>query len=377
MSPSLLHAPTPLATVPFERHGGLVFIPVRVNGGPPLNFALETGAAPSVLDRDAAARLGVASSGGDMVSGAGAGAEPYGVVPDATLDLAAVQSRGASLIVTPLRDLGRFTGHPVDGLLGLDFIRRYSIVVDFEATTLTLYDPAAFVSSAAGARVPVAVSSSGHAMLDAAVILADGRAVDGRFALDTGASPSAVIAASFVRQHGLVEAVGRTTTAPGRGLVGEGGITLGRPTGLRVGPFTVAEPVCGLSSDTAGAFASSAWAGVIGNGIWERFTLTLDLSRDQIFLRPNPGFDRRELADASGLTLLADADDLRRCRVSQVAPDSPAAAAGVRPGDEIVAPGGSLTTLRERLEAEGQVVELTLRRQDETLATRVMLRKRL
>jgi len=375
-------APTPLAVVPFERHGGLVFLPVRVNGGRPLSFALETGAAPSVIDRDVAAALGIASAGGNVVSGAGEGSAAYTVVPDAALELAGVVARDASLIAAPLRDLGRYAGHPVDGLLGLDFLRRFALVVDFEGRRVVVHDAATFAPGAdeLGARVPVSLSS-GHAMLDASIVLDDGRFVDGRFALDTGASPSAVVAAPFVRQHGLVEAVGRTSIAPGRGIASESGMTLGRPAGLRVGPFTVAEPVCGLSADTVGAFASDRWAGVVGNGIWERFTLTLDLSREQVYLRPNAGFARRELADASGLTILAEGDELRLYRVSRVAPGSPAAEAGVREGDELVAVGGrpapetSLTVLRERLQAAGRTAELALRRGEELVSVRLALRQ--
>jgi predicted metalloprotease with PDZ domain len=78
----------------------------------------------------------------------------------------------------------------------------------------------------------------------------------------------------------------------------------------------------------------------VGIGLLKQFQVDLDLGRDRIYLRPrtdSPAFDR----DRSGTRtdLLGD-----RLKVTFVSPQGPAAAAGIREGDEIVAIDGKKVT---------------------------------
>ena len=83
----------------------------------------------------------------------------------------------------------------------------------------------------------------------------------------------------------------------------------------------------------------------------------------------------------SGLFVTAEGADLRQFQVLRVIDGSPAAAAGIREGDEIVAVDGrpaselSLEALRNRFVEAGKQRELAVRRGAQTLQVRITLRK--
>jgi C-terminal processing protease CtpA/Prc len=78
----------------------------------------------------------------------------------------------------------------------------------------------------------------------------------------------------------------------------------------------------------------------VGIGLLKQFKVDLDLGRDRIYLTPRtdkPAFDR----DRSGARFTFGGDRLKAAFVS---PDGPAAAAGLKPGEEIVAVNGRAIT---------------------------------
>ena len=78
----------------------------------------------------------------------------------------------------------------------------------------------------------------------------------------------------------------------------------------------------------------------VGIGLLKQFKVDLDLGRDRLYLAPRgdrPAFDR----DRAGVRFDLDGDRLKAVFVS---PDGPAAAAGLKQGDEVVAVDGRKVT---------------------------------
>ncbi len=378
----MLSSATPLTTIEFARHGGLIFLPVIVADNDPLSFILETGAHPSIVDSDIALSLGLGHGVTSNASGAGAGMARLSVLENVSLQAGRVRIAKPLVIATPFESLARMTGHATDGALGNDFIARFVVSVDFSTGRIDLYDPSFNPRDEYGEAIPISLEG-GHALIDATLSLSDGRTVSGRFAIDTGASPSAVISAPFVDQHGLIDAVPQLYNVTGRGLVGTSDVPLARIRSLTVGPFTVDEPVCGLSRDKVGAFATQPWAGVIGNSIWQRFRLTIDYKRNRILLAPNASFAEREQYDCSGLALIAAGEDLQTIRVQSVSPDSPADRAGMKPGDDFTGitqlfgleKVSDLTKARTELQQPGQIRQLWVTRRGVEMSFMLMTRE--
>jgi predicted metalloprotease with PDZ domain len=106
---------------------------------------------------------------------------------------------------------------------------------------------------------------------------------------------------------------------------------------LEIGPYAWADPVISLSQATAGAFTSEDYAGNIGNRLLERFKVTLDYERRQMWLEPGRLYPRRDPMSRSGIQLVRYADTVR---VAAVLVGSAAEQAGLRADDVVTALDG-------------------------------------
>jgi predicted metalloprotease with PDZ domain len=110
-----------------------------------------------------------------------------------------------------------------------------------------------------------------------------------------------------------------------------------RATSLAVGPYSWQKPLVTLSGAETGALASEDYAGNIGNQILQRFTCTLDYERRVLYLEPGVRYAEPDEFPRSGLQLARYGDQVLAFAVLT---DSPAARAGLREQDELVAIDG-------------------------------------
>jgi hypothetical protein len=126
----------------FEGRGeAALVVPVFVNGEGPWNFVLDTGATITCVEREIAERLVLAPVRG--VVGVGAGVGGTGRLELVRFDSLAVGQARAFRLDGCLLDLEhlRALGADVHGLLGLDFLRRFRVSLDFERNVVTLTAP--------------------------------------------------------------------------------------------------------------------------------------------------------------------------------------------------------------------------------------------
>src|SRR5580704_4204394 len=129
--------------------GNHLFVPVRVNNRPAW-FAVDTGAALSIVDSNKAKVLGLAKSARvvevpkqievnsrivpvALVDSLYVGSENLGSGPVALIDLKDFRAK--------LRDSGAHVS--MDGILGLDILQRYSAVIDCRNQRIFLETPGA------------------------------------------------------------------------------------------------------------------------------------------------------------------------------------------------------------------------------------------
>jgi len=103
------------STFAFRWNKGMIFVPIRLNGSPPLSFVLDTGSTRTIVDRAVATSLGLKTSGSSSLQGAGAGRIPIEFIHDVSVTLPGVESAGYELSTADLQPLEASLGIRVDG----------------------------------------------------------------------------------------------------------------------------------------------------------------------------------------------------------------------------------------------------------------------
>jgi C-terminal processing protease CtpA/Prc len=150
---------------------------------------------------------------------------------------------------------------------------------------------------------------------------------------------------------------------------------------VTLGKYRLANSIGKLSLAKQGDYSSRRYDGLLGGQIFRRFKLIVDLSRRRITFQPNNSLNDPFEADMSGLELVADGDDLATYVIDDLEPATPAAEAGIKGGETLLAIDGrpasefSLEEIRRMFMYDGREYDLTLKRDAETIHVKLKLRR--
>ena len=357
----------------------VVYVPVAVNGSEPLWFALDTGAPEvSAVSSARADRLGLTTGEALTIRGSQPRKMPVRELEGVGLSVAGMDAHGLRVIAMPLERLEPYWGHPMDGILGGNFLRHVVTCIDYGGQRVRFVAPSAIDESEWADAVPLEIENN-TLFISAAVTAGDGGAAGfGRFLIDTGVRQS-FVNTPFVRRHRLIERSGPVVeTVTGFGISGLAVGLLGRLGSISLGDHTLTGPIVQLCTEDSGIAASSAFDGILGADILSRFWVCIDYGGKRLLVESTPASARPFLADASGLVLQLSDDGSTPYAVAFVVEGSPAAAAGVQVGDGLVevnqrpAKDFSLESLKAVLTGSGEA-RLRLRRGDEEIDVHVSL----
>ena len=322
------------AKLPFDYRARHVWLKASVNGGPPENFLFDTGASVTVIDSGWAATHGLKTEGRMQAAGAGAaGGASFATL--GSLRVASAVNDGVELkdVKVAVLDVNPsfepMFWRSMAGVIGYDVISRFVVTVDYDDSLLVLHDPATWKYT--GTEKPLSMVMNGT------VPALEGRFDDadkGLFRLDVGSSSTVDVHAPFAKKTGIVNRMGKTTRFDGVGFGGSFSSEVGRLRSMSLGPYEWDDPVVVVSHATEGAFASEEFAGNIGNRILERFRVTFDYERRQVYLEPGKRYADRDHLTRAGVLMTKREG---RVSVESVLANSPAEHAGMRPGDEVLA----------------------------------------
>jgi len=360
-------------TVPVLYADNLLFADVSVAGGAPVRFVIDSGAGTTVLDSAFAADLGV--RGTASLPGMGGGgvrrAELAALPPLEVGGLHLESQTGAMLPLTGTVEAA--TDVAARGILGFDFLSRFVTRIDYAAGEVTFWDPDSFAATtrARGTEVEAPLVMN----LFSFPIRID-RGGSGTILLDTGAAIS-LLGRAFAERCALLDRPGVTSGAVG--IAGEERSRTVRLDSLTVAGFTVPRPTAAVQLESASAFLTGPYIGVLGNNVLERFALTLDYRHQRVTFEKGPYFDHPRPPDRAGMML--GRDGAGRAIVLRVLEGSPAARAGLREGDAIEsidgrpsAEWGPLHRLREGFHGEaGETRRVRFTRDGETREASIVL----
>lgn len=336
--------------VPFELANGHMYVQVRIDGKGSFRMLFDTGGV-NVIVPEVAQSLGLKPEGVLPGTGAGEAKEDVGLVKVSSLEIGGIKLNDPLFAVVALRNYAwRVEGMELDGLVGYELLKQFPARIDYEARRVTFYQPESFRYAGTGTRLPFRFKN--HVpQVDGSI---DG--IPGAFDLDTDARTSLTLAGPFWKIHEMdAKYDAKRQVIAGVGLGGPSrALLVAGAKLLKLGDTEVKDPVTMLSTASAGAFAEEGYAGNVGYGVLRRFTLVFDYPHEQVFLEPDTAFAGADVYDRSGLWV--ERGD-KGWELVEVVPEGPAALAGLKTGDVVVAIDGQkatdvkLSDLRERLRA--------------------------
>lgn len=326
----------------FEMVNNLIIIPVVLNDSLPMNFILDTGVRTTLLTNENLDKLEVNYNRPVTISGLGLvrDIKAY-VASNVTIKLPGITGRGQTLIVLgeDYLNLQSHIGKNVHGVLGYDFITHFVVKVDYVRKRVTVYERDHFTPPRKFTELPLTIAT-GRPYLEASFQQTDGSIGKGKFLLDSGASHSIL----FEVDKGVEVQLPQKTmpTIIGWGLGGEIQGVLGRIPSFKMGPFELKKVVSSFTSNlkTLAIAGEHPRIGSIGGEVLGRYTTIYDYQGKRIYLKKNHQFRRGFEYNMSGIDVTAGGKQFKTFTISHIAPNSPAAAAGMMEGDVIVAING-------------------------------------
>ena len=249
--------------IPFQFRDGMIWMKVAVAGSnKPLNFLLDSGAGASVLDLAAARRLGLKLGEQQTVQGVHGRTFAYRVKGfSATAASVAIPS---SLLAVDLSGPSASCHQRIDGLLGADFFRDHIVQINFAAQTIRLLQRNE-VNTADCEILPLATRNDTLC----ARISVNGNAPEW-LRVDTGCNSTL----EWVVTGDQAKKLGLTTIGLNSGSVRE------IHTSVQLGSKNLGAVKTGVHTEQM----FSGEAGLIGNGLLSRFTVTIDAPKRRCLL---------------------------------------------------------------------------------------------
>ena len=202
--------------LPFRYQRGSVWVSLSVNGAPPAEFILDTGAFNTCLDRGYAQTLGLSAEGEHVAEGVG-GYDTFGFTQLRSLRWGASPTKAVELHdlragVIELQDgMSSVEWGRTAGLIGYDVLSRFTLELDFDRQVLTLYDPATYTHSGPGTPIPMTLNGN----VPSVEATLNGRC-KGTYIVDVGNASVLSVGAEQVMKCGLLEHQAQGGAALGR-----------------------------------------------------------------------------------------------------------------------------------------------------------------
>lgn len=347
--------------------GDLLYLTLRMNGKRDLLFVVDTGTSMTGVDISLQYELGAPSGNFALHDNIASTTQTNGHVytaPELSLGKTRLVT-GPQVFVSDFQAIRELVGKPVMGILGMDCLRNYCLQLDFKNRWLTFVDPD---NPPAQNNAPVYSLLEGHDGLPALNQKTFG-SWQNLFVIDTGdTGDGGIDDATFEKATAAVA----VRSATGLGATFSG---LSRRQSVRVSRFQLGQ------EHFSNLIFTRQGVNSIGLQLLARYNVLLNFPKNQISLQRRPG---PFLPDEISMTGCHHLRRNGRTVVYAVDPDSPAAAAGIRPNDEIIRINNRSASSYEMWQidalltsGDGNIVKLKLRRDKKIFPVSLTLKRRI
>lgn len=352
-----------LAEFTIAKGTDLIVLPVRFKGEEYM-FFLDTGCSLTAFDISFKSELGEAKRRGrGMTSG---GLRPFESfdAPEAFLGPLNLQDCG-EVFCADLKMVSSILGRKVSGAIGMNFLRKYVVQIDFDKGKLLFLKPMAGENPYWGEALEIEYHPIGWPYVTG--IILDGIKVD--FVIDTGDSGTGgllhVIFKKIISEKEIKTSEAIADTAGGIIRFREA-----RIANLSIGTFQYKDLVFSESNLSH-----------LGLGFLSRHIVTFDFPNSKVYFKKGKEFKKVDETDMSGLHLLRISD---KTVVHSVDEGSPAHKAGIRANDVILKVNNKdaneyeMGELRRVLRSgDKQKIMMTIKRGDDVKEVSFLLKKKI
>lgn len=276
----LAQSPKLLADLPFEYAPGRIWLKATLNNQP-VSVMLDTGANRSFVDQDVARKLGATKLGESRTSSVGGTGTSWAVKG------LALKLDGTSIFFEPsfAAKLPAMPGRDAWLGLGVDFISKYVVEIDYAAKRLRLYDPEGFPAPAD--HVPMRLTFLGGCATFRGRLQLPGleeRRLNVLF--DTGSPMGFALTNRVVLAEGLDA---RFADAPRMSLPGPLGggfrVALVKDSLFSLSTATIKGEAGLVLSPEGGLGKDAAFDALMGDQVFRQMHVVLDYSRSRMYLK--------------------------------------------------------------------------------------------
>ena|SRR5579883_1527512 len=345
---------SPLEEFAVASDGDILLVPVTFEGNRHL-FALDTGAVITMYDSELP--LGSPKKRATIETTSDTRTVEMFDSPNASLGNLNLRA-GPLVLASDLTLLRQVSGLEIRGIIGMDFLSKYVVQVDFENGRVRFFHSA---PEHAGDRIPVSFQRN-VPCIEAYLPSLQRRET---FMIDTGSTYFGNMKQELldvIARSGKARRIGDALTAGLSGTEADGEWLV---KSISVGKFESRDVVM-----------TQTKANLLGLGFWSRFVVTFDFPNGAMYLkkskRPRPPND----LNMSGLHVLRIGG---KTVVQSVDEGTAAARAGIKPDDVLVTVDGdradqlSMFALRRRFCSEGKELHLTVSRAGKTIQATTIL----
>lgn len=297
------------------RSGNLILLPVRFKEKEYL-FLLETGASITMFDISFRDKLGDAKRVAIMETAGNPMMVKLFDAPEAFLGSLNLQDCGEVTCVD-LEMLTLIDGRKISGVIGMSFLKKYTVQIDFDEGILLFIQPTKFQNSAWGEGLAINYNSLG-----CPYILGDIRGgIKVNFLIDTGANITGNLESKIFRDLLKDRQV---KTYEGIAQTASGAV---REMSMRTSVLSIG------SSKYQGLIFDESNESRLELRFLSRHIVTFDFPNSKIYFKKGKEFKKVDEEDMSGLHLLRKSN---KTVVYSVDEDSPAQKAGIKANDVIL-----------------------------------------
>jgi len=353
-----------LAEFKIAKGGDPILLPVTFKGKEYV-FFVDTGCSHTVFDTSFKHELGDAKRiEKGLTAGSRIVAELFDA-PEAFLGPLNVKDCG-EVACLDLKMASSVLGRKISGFIGMNFLKKYIVQIDYDNGTLLFLQPEERQHSQWGNELPISYNPLGIPQITGNIL--DRIKVD--FLIDTGASGATGALDRKIFEEILSKKEIKTSealAATASGIIRSREARIGN---LSIGSFEYEKLI----------FGEGNWP-YLGLSFLSRHTVTFDFPNSRMYLKKGKGFKKIDETDMSGLHLLRISN---KTVVYSVDEGSPAQKAGIRAKDTILKVGNKdantydiLELRRFLMSGDRHKITMTIKRGDDVKEASFLLKKKI